>query len=197
MTFIIDLAVVLDQPAPPGLIQPGDNAEVAIADLEFDWQDSFKPRHYRIQVSTDVGFSNILVDKTVRQSNMMLPEEELESGEKYYCGTRSSTHTFTTEGLVGVEPAISGAPQNYKLYANYPNPFNPSTTIRFDLPEATDLSLTIYDNSGRKVAELENGFKNAGSYELQWNAASFSSGVYLLRMETASFVSVNKMMLLK
>ncbi|MEL6823109.1 MAG: YCF48-related protein, partial [Calditrichota bacterium] len=208
MTFIIDLAVVLDQPAPPGLIQPGDNAEVAIADLEFDWQDSFKPRHYRIQVSTDVGFSNILVDNTVRQSNMMLPEEELESGTTYYwrtsavnigsiSGDWSSTHTFTTEGLVGVEPAISGAPQNYKLYANYPNPFNPSTTIRFDLPEATDLSLTIYDNTGRKVSELENGFKNAGSYELQWNAASFSSGVYLLRMETASFVSVNKMMLLK
>jgi len=71
MFFTIDLVVVLEQSSAPALITPEDNAEVGVSDLQFDWQDSFRPR-YRIQLAHDVAFSDILFDQTVRYSEMML-----------------------------------------------------------------------------------------------------------------------------
>jgi len=88
-------------------------------------------------------------------------------------------------------------PENFALHQNYPNPFNPITTIRFDLATATNAKLTIYDITGRLVDELVNSNMNAGSYDLRWNAAHLSSGMYLYRIETPEFTATNKLLLLK
>ena len=88
-------------------------------------------------------------------------------------------------------------PENFALHQNYPNPFNPITTIRFDLATATNVKLTIYDITGRLVDELVNSNMNAGSYDLRWNAAHLSSGMYLYRIETPEFTATNKLLLLK
>ncbi len=96
-----------------------------------------------------------------------------------------------------VEPGIADVPDNFVLHQNYPNPFNPVTTIRFDLAKATDVKLTIYDISGRRVQELVNSSMNAGSYDLRWNAGHLSSGMYLYRIETPEFTATNKLLLLK
>jgi len=72
-------------------------------------------------------------------------------------------------------------PTSFALHPNHPNPFNPTTTIRFDLPEGSNVSLVIYDILGRQVAELVKGQYEAGYHSVTWNASSFAGGVYLVR----------------
>ena len=96
-----------------------------------------------------------------------------------------------------VEPGVAIVPENYVLHQNFPNPFNPVTTIRFELPTASDVKLSIYDITGRLVEELLNTNMNAGAYDLRWNAANLSSGMYLYRLETPEFTATNKLLLLK
>ncbi len=88
-------------------------------------------------------------------------------------------------------------PFKFTLEQNYPNPFNPATTIRFNVPQASDVKLTIYDTMGREVEVLVNRHHNPGQYEYNWNAGNFASGVYFYRMEAGNFVKTNKMLLLK
>lgn len=102
--------------------------------------------------------------------------------------------------VVGIDEKV--IPEAYALYQNYPNPFNPTTTIRYDLPEAAEVFLTIYDIKGRVVNQLQVGSQSAGSYALQWNGASqaglqVATGVYLCRIQTASYSHVIKMLYLK
>ena len=90
-------------------------------------------------------------------------------------------------------------PEIVHLYSNYPNPFNPVTTIQFDIPAETQhpISLQVYDISGRMVETLVNEKLEPGQHEMQWNAAQHSSGVYFLRMDAVSFTKTQKMILLK
>jgi hypothetical protein len=88
-------------------------------------------------------------------------------------------------------------PTVYSLSQNYPNPFNPTTTIEFNLPQAGDVNLVVYDVTGRTVAELASGHYNAGSYKINFNAANLASGIYFYRLKAKDFVSVKKLILLK
>lgn len=81
-------------------------------------------------------------------------------------------YNLTTSATTG-----ASTPERYELRQNYPNPFNPSTTIKFDLPEPSQVSLIIYDLLGRKIAELENGMKEAGYHSATWSASETASGV--------------------
>jgi hypothetical protein len=86
---------------------------------------------------------------------------------------------------------------SYMLSQNYPNPFNPSTTIEFDLPEACEVSLKIFNILGEEVATLMSDRLSAGSYSYEWNAGRLASGVYLYRLEAEGFVETRKMILMK
>ncbi|MEM8486621.1 MAG: PKD domain-containing protein [Bacteroidota bacterium] len=104
---------------------------------------------------------------------------------------------FGNAGQAAVE-----IPEEFALKGNYPNPFNPSTVIAFDLPEDAHVSLEVYDMMGRRVATLVNGQMAAGKYEATWHARSdagtaVASGVYLYRMQAGSFESVQRMVLMK
>jgi hypothetical protein len=90
-----------------------------------------------------------------------------------------------------------GIPDRYALYANYPNPFNPSTTIRFDLPVSGEVSLTLFDLLGRQVDVLERGFLSAGRHVYEWNASNRASGVYLYRLTAGEFVAERTLVLMK
>lgn len=95
-----------------------------------------------------------------------------------------------------------GAPKDYKLYNNFPNPFNPTTKIAFDLPKASHVSLVIYDVLGREVAEITNQNYPPGYNEITWNGLNrngeqVSSGVYFYRISTGRWSAVKKMMMLK
>jgi hypothetical protein len=83
------------------------------------------------------------------------------------------------------------------LYQNYPNPFNPVTTIKYDLPNTSEVSLIIYDILGRKVKELVNTKQQAGRYDIQFNASNLASGVYIYQLVAEKYISSKKMILLK
>jgi glycosidase len=88
-------------------------------------------------------------------------------------------------------------PLQFALYPNYPNPFNPSTEIRYDLADAGMVALRVYDILGRQVAELVNQDQQTGSYTVTFNANELSSGTYLVRLEAAGRVFTRKMTLIK
>ena len=89
-------------------------------------------------------------------------------------------------------------PTVYNLYQNFPNPFNQSTKINFDLPKDSKVTLVIYDLLGRVVKRLLNSeFKQAGRYSIDFNASNLASGVYFYRIEAGDFVMTKKMVLVK
>ena len=88
-------------------------------------------------------------------------------------------------------------PEIYKLFENYPNPFNPETSIRFLIKDDGFVSIKVYDITGRFVNVLVNQKLFAGDYTVKFDGASLSSGVYLYRIETGNFVDSKKMMLIK
>ena len=97
---------------------------------------------------------------------------------------------------------INQLPHAFNLYNNYPNPFNPVTTLRYDLPEDALVNITIYDIMGRIVRTLINSQQNAGFKSIQWNATNdagspLSAGLYLYKIQADNFVQTRKMVLLK
>jgi hypothetical protein len=87
--------------------------------------------------------------------------------------------------------------KSFKLAQNFPNPFNPTTVIGYQLPTASVVSLKIYDMIGREVAVLANERKDAGSYSATFNSAALPSGMYFYRLQAGSFTETRKMMLVK
>lgn len=92
---------------------------------------------------------------------------------------------------------ISTIPDEFKLHANYPNPFNPTTVIKFEIPVDEYVSLKIFDASGKELYTLVNGFRQAGTYEILFNGIGLSSGVYFYRIEAGNFAQTNRMVLIK
>ena len=93
-------------------------------------------------------------------------------------------------------------PKEYILNQNYPNPFNPVTTLRYDLPEQSDVTITIYNMLGRKVKTLVNSTQDAGFKSVIWDATNYqgnpvSAGVYLYKIQAGEYISTKKMVLLK
>jgi hypothetical protein len=99
--------------------------------------------------------------------------------------------------LTGIAGNENEMPTVYKQYNNYPNPFNPSTAIKYDLPHNTFVKLSVYDVLGKLVTELVNQNMTAGRYEANWNASNYSSGAYFYKLETESFTDMKKMVLVK
>jgi len=98
---------------------------------------------------------------------------------------------------IGITPISSEVPYGYKLLQNYPNPFNPRTIIGFQLTVNSFAKLTVYDLLGREVTTLVNEQLKPGTYEVDWNAANFPSGVYYYRLSTDGFTETRKMILIK
>jgi len=88
-------------------------------------------------------------------------------------------------------------PEEVTLGNAYPNPFNPTTTINYSIPERMDISLEVYDITGRLVSELVSGEFDAGVYNIKWQAADQSSGIYFIRMVAGNTVHNQKLMLIK
>ncbi len=109
-----------------------------------------------------------------------------------------------TEKLEAQNPNIaqSDIPANFELFSNYPNPFNPSTTIRFSLPKDAMITLTVFDLSGKKVKTLVNGFNKSGYHQVQWNGKddrgrTVASGMYFYVLKMGESIKARKMFLLR
>ncbi|MFH1011218.1 MAG: T9SS type A sorting domain-containing protein [bacterium] len=97
-------------------------------------------------------------------------------------------------GVPSTEPAVVA---EYALYQNHPNPFNPETSISYDLKESGIVTLKVYDMLGREIATLVNGEREAGRHTILFSAANLPSGVYLYRMDVNGYIALKKMTVLK
>jgi len=100
-------------------------------------------------------------------------------------------------GTTAVEEDKNQLPKKSQLLQNYPNPFNPSTVISYQLAVTSNVSLKVFDLSGREVANLINEQKPAGSYSEQWNASNLPSGIYFYRLQAGLYSETRKLVLLK
>jgi photosystem II stability/assembly factor-like uncharacterized protein len=111
----------------------------------------------------------------------------------------NSTILRTTNGgvtFIGNEN-IAAKPQDFSLSQNFPNPFNPSTTINYSIPKAASVKLTVYNSIGSNVATLVNEYKPAGNYSVQFNRSNLTSGIYLYRLESGNYNAAKKFILMK
>jgi hypothetical protein len=112
--------------------------------------------------------------------------------------------TFTNPGscirldyLTGTNGNNTEIPTVFKMYNNYPNPFNPSTSIKYDIPRNSFVQITVYDILGKFVTSLVNQQMEPGRYEAQWDARNYASGTYIYKIEAGDFTDVKKMILVK
>jgi hypothetical protein len=108
---------------------------------------------------------------------------------KYYRGSLSSSNIH--------QDIVNQPLRSYKVLPNYPNPFNPVTHIRFELPRAYDIRLSIFDITGQEIELLVNGRLEKGTYEVQWDASKYASGTYFFRIQSNEFTETRKMTLVK
>lgn len=113
-------------------------------------------------------------------------------------GKRSIAQDFYFESMeVTNTEALADLPEAYSLSQNYPNPFNPVTSISFALPERADVHLAVYDLLGRQITTLVNTTLEAGHHVVDFDAANLATGMYMYRLQTASFEQTRTMMLVK
>jgi hypothetical protein len=127
----------------------------------------------------------------------------------YEISPRDSADIVHTPGTAGVDNQFSGVPKNFELFNSYPNPFNPSTTISYGLPQQSKVTLRVYSVLGQEIATLVDDVQGASYHKIQWNGkddngTQVSSGVYFFRIvaqpvdgKSQTFTQVRKMMLMK
>jgi len=112
-------------------------------------------------------------------------------------GTGNSGLSITITPSSAVSNELESKPTDFKLSQNYPNPFNPSTNIQYTLNAPGNVSLTVYNLMGQKVATLVNGTKTQGTHQVTWDAGNMASGVYVYRLNVAGNVITKRMTLIK
>jgi hypothetical protein len=197
----------MSPPSIPILLSPANNATGVTLTPLFDWQNSTNVTYYRLNLATDLNFNNLIMDKdSLLISQYATPPNILNLNTLYFWrvnahnigGPSNWSSVFVFRSLVtGINQITGVIPDSYKLYENFPNPFNPVTEIRFDIPTSSIVRITIFNSVGKEIHELVNEELNAGEYRAQWNANEVSSGVYFYKLTAGDFQEVKRMILVK
>jgi len=124
--------------------------------------------------------------------------------DTYFGGPFSTAGDKPSYSFARYNPSITGIVKenpnviySFELSQNYPNPFNPSTKINYSLPKEGNVKLVVFNSLGQKVAELVNGFQEAGEHNVEFNAINLASGIYFYSLQTNNYAQTKKMILLK
>lgn len=199
-------------PSAPGLLIPPDNSSTNTTP-QLRWDSIPAATLYRCRIATDTGFTNIVLDSNnIANRFINVPAGRLQANTRYYWRVTASNSCNTSPNSVrwsfitnttGLGQLSSEIPGSYQLYNNYPNPFNPLTNIRFDLPADSKVRIVIFNILGAEVETLTDKNISAGRYSIDWNAAQYASGVYFYRIDAAenngirSYSNIKKMVLIK
>jgi hypothetical protein len=158
-----------------------------------------------------LGFSDIFILQQVGEHDTLTwdvalqadqnPESIPRGGDTLFLITKKGisfldTVYVSTSGVAGTE-FKAGSPLVFALEQNFPNPFNPTTTIRYRIAVRSRVTLTIYDILGRQVAMLVDAVQSPGSHQIQWNASGIATGVYFCRLRAGDQVMIEKLLLLR
>lgn len=188
------------------LLVPENESEEVEVNPEFIWEKQDAANSYQLQLSTNQNFTELIVDSTSITDTTFTHENNLEELTQYWWRIRAENDagsgdwstawnltTLTTTDIDG----NAGIPAEVALHQNFPNPFNPTTNISYQMPEAGSVSLVIYDMLGREITTLVNERVTAGNHEITFDAGGLSSGMYIYRLETGNEVFTRKLMLIK
>jgi uncharacterized lipoprotein YddW (UPF0748 family) len=189
----------------PSLVYPPNVTTNIPITLVFRWNRVADATKYRLEISTTTDFSSIVADSagitdtTLAHSglqNFTIYSWRVKAGNDLGYGEWSPALRFRTiqVSAVAEEEAL---PSTYALYQNFPNPFNPTTTIQFSTPTATWVTLKVYDVLGREETTLVNDRVPAGRYSVHWNASEAASGVYFYRLTAGASIQTRRMLLLR
>lgn len=213
MIFKINVINAQLIPLPPTLLNPLNGALNIQLTPDLKWNMIIligELSSFRLQVSATENFSSTLIDSSgIISDSFKVPAGVLNPNTQYYWRVNASIlrnfvllttpfslpSGFRTLSAVGVMQTGTFAPGSFRLYENYPNPFNPVTVIKFDIAEASEVNVSVYDILGNKVDELVNANLSAGTYNADWNASSHSSGIYFCRITARGFTQTNRMIL--
>jgi photosystem II stability/assembly factor-like uncharacterized protein len=193
-------------PTAPILTFPLNNAADVPLNTPFRWGQVNNAQRYTIQISTVANFAVITDSATVDTNFYNIPNGKLSNAVSYYWRVKASNTlgvspwstpwVFSTM-LIGINLISTTVPTEFKVYNVYPNPFNPSTNIKFDIPKTSNIRISVYDLKGVEVENLYSGNVREGTYEYNWNATKYSSGVYFIRFVTSEYSSIKRMVLIK
>ncbi len=185
----------------------------AQSDPDWNWPGPIGPQtYYGIDIPKEVWYplyydmyqASIIDTVSGNYYNTMLPSRNLRklgiqidgktwTGMVYVKDVGLLNTVATTTGINGSDIIV----KKFELFNNYPNPFNPSTTIRYDVAKESQVEIKVYDILGSEVAILVNERKPAGTYRVEFDASKFSSGVYFFKMTAGDFVKTQKMVFVK
>jgi uncharacterized delta-60 repeat protein len=191
-------------PLPPTGISPLGSTGVA-RKATFLWHATSFAKTYRLQVGSDSAFTSVVFDTVLVDTSMTL-SSPLASTSQYSWRVRATNSagssnyspvlSFTTGTLLGVA-ATSGIPTEFALHQNFPNPFNPTTVIRFALPREVWVQVVVYNALGQRVATLVDDVRPAGTYDVRFDGRAVASGVLFFRMHAGDFVATKRMIVVK
>jgi hypothetical protein len=119
------------------------------------------------------------------------------TGSAFETGTGSDIVTIKFSRSIGIRNINENIPNGYRLFQNFPNPFNPKTSIKFSIPIPTLVRIVVYDITGKELDILANKSFLPGLYQIDWNAEKYSSGIYFFRIISKNFSDTKKMVLIK
>jgi hypothetical protein len=187
-------------PAPLTLLSPADDTTGIDITVQLQWAASVTGTANQVQVDSVSLFAEPIIDKdSIAGTTYAL--SALAFNTTYFWRTRalnaagpglwSTVRRFTTKS------ALSAMSELASLEQNFPNPFNPSTALRYSLLAASHVSLKVYTLLGRLVATLEDGDRSAGRHEVRFDASGLASGVYFYTLQAAGMVQTRRMILVR
>lgn len=186
---------IIEKPEPVTLTSPDDNESQVRVNTVFTWQESARAFEYVIQVSEDESFTSESLRELTTSETTVSVNEPLEYATIYYWRVKATNVGGESDWS---EPEqFTTVVQETAILPNYPNPFNASTTIRFELAQTSEITLDIFDSVGRRVATLVNEERQPGVYFEQVQAAGYASGTYFIRIVAGDFMEVQKMAIIK
>lgn len=171
----------------------GANEDVVINDSHC-WYIPNPADHFYIKYSADSG--SVWTQQLTNPSGFNNLEKS-RTGNTIWAGTTTGKiYKYSDQVITRINEA-KNIPSGYNLKQNFPNPFNPSTKIKYNIPVSTFVSLRVYDLNGRQVSVLMNGIQKSGYYEINFDGKDLSSGIYFYELEANGFIQIKQMLLLK
>lgn len=185
-------------PGEPGALFDGTGIHIS-------WKATDDPDiiFYRVYKSLLAGFAPSALNLIVESEEYSFFDATVTPGNYYYKVSAlddAFNESFTEELhvlITGIESDLNGIPTEFVVHQNYPNPFNPVTTLRYGLPESANVTISVYDILGKRIATLTEGYKEAGYHKVDFDGSNMSSGIYFYQVESGKFREIRKMILMK
>ncbi|MBC8489895.1 MAG: T9SS type A sorting domain-containing protein [Bacteroidetes bacterium] len=193
-------------PIAPTLISPPNGAIGISLTPTLNWNDIPNAFDYGVQLTNDPNFQSLIINVNgLTSSEYTVPTGILDLNTVYFwranarngLGTGPFSAIWFFTSVVTNISTNGEIPNEFRLYNNYPNPFNPTTNIKFSIPTQGFVTLKVFNSLGKEVATLVNENTSVGTYEVNFDAGSLTSGVYFYRLQSDNFTETKRMMLIK